>query len=135
MTKIWIHIILVSVFICGLELTTSVAQQVDRSTITYPYYASQERQQQIRDNYRRIEVGMDVKQVESFLGTPDEDHLLYAPKIFNSRQIGHTHWYLIQRLIDRGSVNGKGEQLVRVSFDFKWKVIGVDHWGFDEKNP
>lgn len=67
------------------------------------------------------------------MGAPDETSPLYEPKTYKPKQIGHNHWYLIQRKAEKGSVVEKDEKLVRICYDLNWKVIHVDHWGFDEE--
>ena len=74
---------------------------------------------------------MSPRQVQSLLGEPDEIRPLYEPKIWNAKQIGYTHWFLIQRRTDKGSEDAKDEKLVRISYDLNWKVLRIDHWGFD----
>ena len=113
----------------------SLAQNMTKNRqISYPYFATSERSNQIENNYKKIEIGMTPQEIKSLLGEPDEMHPLYEAKILNAKQIGHTQWFLIQRRTDKGSVKDKDEKLVRVSYDLNWKVIVVDHWGFDEKN-
>ncbi len=99
-------------------------------TMVYPYIASKQRTSQIKENFRKIQIGMNEGEVRSILGEPDEILPLYEPIKMNPGQIGTTYWYLIQRMSDRGSVAGKDEKLVRISFNLNEKVTGVDHWGF-----
>jgi outer membrane protein assembly factor BamE (lipoprotein component of BamABCDE complex) len=112
----------------------SAQNTTNNKTILYPYYASENRVEQIKNNYRKVKSGMTPEQVKSLLGEPDETHPLYEPKILNPKQIGNTHWFIIQRKTAKGSVKDKDEKLVRISYDLNWKVIGIDHWGFDDKN-
>jgi len=100
--------------------------------IQYPYAASPARANKITSEYKKVMVGMDAKEVIGLLGQPDETHPLYEPKIYKPNQIGFTHWYLIQRMKENGSVNEKKEILVRVSYDLQWQVKALDHWGFNE---
>lgn len=99
--------------------------------ITYPYYASKQRSDQIRENYNKIKTGLSLQKVKSIMGLPDEEKPLYEPRIYKPKQIGYSHWYLIQRKSDKGSIIEKDEKLVRVLYDLQWKVIQIDHWGFD----
>lgn len=99
----------------------------------YPYYASEQRSTQIKSKYMQIQKGMSSKQVTQLLGEPDKIRPAYEPKIWSPKQIGYTHWYLIQRITDKGSQNDRDEKLVRIFYDFNWVVVKVDHWGFDEK--
>jgi hypothetical protein len=64
------------------------------------------------------------------LGDPDDSTALYQPVIKNPKQIGYSHWYLIQRLAGVGSAAEMAEQLVVVRFDLEMKVSRIDHWGF-----
>ena len=75
---------------------------------------------------------MTLQQVKRILGDPDEIRPLYELEIYKPKQIGYTHWYLIQRKIVKGSQNERDEKLVRVSYDLNWTVTHIDHWGFDE---
>ncbi|MGA2526168.1 MAG: hypothetical protein ABSF79_06075 [Smithellaceae bacterium] len=100
--------------------------------IKYPYYASKERTDQIKNNYKKVQKGMNPQQVKLLLGKPDESTALYEPKIWNTKQIGYTHWFIIQRKCENGSVKEKDEKLVGIRYDLQWKVTVVDHWGFDE---
>jgi len=104
-----------------------------RKPISYPYFATKERSDQIRNNYESIQLGMTPEQVKVLLGEPDETQPLFEPNIKNAKQVGNTHWFLIQRKTDKGSVNAKDEKLVRISYDLNGKVTRVDHWGFDER--
>ena len=135
MKRKWPKFILVSVLLGSLAPIVGRTQETKTSTtITYPFHASGERSKQIIENYRTIEIGMSVDQVNTIIGPPDENLPLFEPKIFKPLQIGRTHWYLLQRLTETGSANDKAEKLVRISYDTNWKVIRVDHRGFDEKN-
>lgn len=109
------------------------AKSIVESRTTYPYFATDERVERIKNNYKNIKSGMTPEQVKARLGDPDETRPLYEPQIWNAKQIGYTHWFLIQRRTDKGSVNDKDEKLVRVSYDLNWKVTRVDHWGFDDR--
>ena len=116
--------------ISSILIASSLLLAQDK-TISYTYYASNQRATRIKNNYLKVETGMTLQQVKAILGEPDETLPLYEPKIKNPKQIGHTAWYLIQRKTDNGSVNDKDEKLVRLSYDLNWKVSGIDHWGFD----
>lgn len=110
------------------------AKSIEESKIaSYPYFATHERIAQIKGNYRKVQLGMTSEEVKSILGDPDETRPLYEPKIWNAKQIGYTHWFLIQRKVAEGSANDRDEKLVRVSYDLNWKVTHVHHWGFDEE--
>lgn len=119
----------------ALSINSASAQSVtsERVISTYPYYASKERAAQIKDNYAKTQIGMVPKQVKELLGEPDEIHPLFEPKINNPKQIGTTHWFIIQRKTDNGSPNDQDEKLVRISYDLNWKVTRIDKWGFDEQ--
>jgi len=106
---------------------------LERLISAYPFYASKQRADQIKGNYKKIQIGMTPQQVKQLLGEPDEIRPFYEPKIYKPKQIGYTHWYLIQRKTDKGSRNDKDEKLVRVFYDLNWIVTRVDHWGFDEQ--
>lgn len=96
---------------------------------THPFVASQDRAALIRENHQRITKGMSPMDVKAILGEPDEIRPLYAPVVMNAKQIGHTYWYLISRASESGSVAGKNEALVRVSFSLSGYVTAVDSWG------
>ena len=93
---------------------SSVAEKLIK---TYPYYASKQKSSRIKGNYTKIQKGMTSKQVQQLLGEPDEIRPLSEPNILDPKQIGYTHWYLIQRKTDTGSQNDGDEKLVRVSCD------------------
>lgn len=111
----------------------SLAQNIMESNhIKYPYYASKERTDQIKNNYKKVQKGMSPQQVKLLLGKPDETIASYEPEIRNAKQDGYTQWFIIQRKCENGSVKEKDEKLVRVGYDLQWKVTAVDHWGFDK---
>ena len=121
------------IVILALTVSKSFAQNVMESKhIKYPYYASKERTDQIKNNYKKVQKDMSPQQVKSLLGEPDETTLLYEPKIWNAKQTGYTRWFIIQRKCENGSVKEKDEKLVGVRYDLQWKVTDVDHWGFDK---
>jgi hypothetical protein len=117
----------------SINLAFAQSGVAEKTIKAYPYFASEPRSAQIKGNYKKIEKGMTIKQVTQLLGEPDEFRHLYEPKIKNPKQIGYTHWYLIQRKTDHGSQNDKDEKLVRVSYGLDWVVMSIDHWGFDDK--
>lgn len=98
--------------------------------LEYPYIAPEERAQMIRSKYPAIEIGFSEAQVLAVLATPDEVVDLFEPQVKNSKVIGKTFWYLIQRSSKRGSVKEKQEKVVRVSFNLDDKVTAIDKWGF-----
>lgn len=101
MKKRYLGSILVSVLFGGLLPIVGQAQETSTSkTSTYPFYASVERSKQIIENYRTVDIGMTVDQVKTILGSPDEDLPLFEPKIYKPKQVGRTHWYLLQRLAE-----------------------------------
>jgi hypothetical protein len=102
----------------------------DRPPVIYPYHASEERAKIIYSNWAKIKENMKESAVVDILGKPDQILPLYEPQVKNSKQIGYSQWYLIQRLKEHGSVNEKGEKLVRISYDMHGIVTQVDHWGF-----
>ena len=106
------------------------SELVINKSINYPYRATTDRAETISSEYKKINIGMSAKETIEILGTPDLTKPLIEAKIKNANQIGFTHWYLIQRLQENGSVNEKQEKLVRVSYDLNWKVIAIDNWGF-----
>jgi hypothetical protein len=124
------------IFILAIALSVNLAfaqnDVAEKLIKTYPYYASKLRASEIKDKYRKIQEGMTSKQVMQLLGEPDEISPLYEPKILEPKQIGYTHWYLIQRKTDKGSQNDRDEKLVRISYDLHWVVMIVNHWGFEE---
>lgn len=98
--------------------------------ISYPYKASTDKANKIKTEYKKVSLGMSATEVVDMLGKPDETRPLFEPIINNGKQIGFTHWYLIQRLKKDGPVNEKQEKLVRISYNQNWTVIAIDHWGF-----
>jgi hypothetical protein len=120
---------IIAVLIC-LNTISFANDLVINKNITYPFKASEERVKVIESEYKRITPGVSATEVIKLLGKPDETHPLFEPKIKNPNQIGFTHWYLIQRLKEVGSMNEKQEKLVRISYDLNWNVTAVDHWGF-----
>ncbi len=121
--------IILLILLSGDKLSARNSRQ--ENTMVYPYIASKQRTSQIKENYRKIKIGMNKGEVRTILGEPDEILPLYEPIKMNPGQIGSTYWYLIQRMSGRGSVAGKDEKLVRISFNLNEKVTGVDHWGFE----
>lgn len=99
---------------------------------TYPFLASEKRAATIRNNYKRVLVGMSPANVKAILGDPDEIRPLYEPVIKNGKVIGYTYWYVIRRLVANGSVNDKKEVLVRISLDLDDRVSRVDAWGLGD---
>ena len=76
---------------------------------------------------------MTPQEVKALLCEPDETTPIYEPKIWKPKQIGYKQWYIIQRKCDDCSEKEKDEKLVGVGYDLQWKVVIVDHWGFDKK--
>lgn len=95
----------------------------------YPYRVSKDRALEIKQKFIQIKIGMNQANVEKILGKPDEILERYEPIVKNGKKIGLTYLYIIQRLSKNGSVNQKGEKLVRISFDLKGEVTKVDSWG------
>ncbi len=102
-----------------------------KSPISYPYIASPERTKRILTHWKTIKLKMSSHEVTQLMGTPDEDLPLYSPHSKQSKIIGKTYWYIIQRLQKSGSQMDKKEKLVRISFDLKDTVTAIDHWGLD----
>lgn len=100
--------------------------------IIYPYIANSERTQKILKNWRTIKIGMKSKEVIEILDAPDEEFPLYSQQVKNSKIIGKTYWYLLQRFKENGSQIEKNEKLVRISIDLNDFVTTIDHWGFEE---
>lgn len=113
-----------------VSLIFGVAQCDAFAGPAYPYHASAEREARIRSGFTLVVSGMGVDQVRAILGDPDDSTALYQPVIKNPKQIGYSHWYLIQRLAGVGSAAEMAEQLVVVRFDLEMKVSRIDHWGF-----
>ena len=101
-----------------------------QADMAYPYYANEERSWLIKNGYTKILIGDSEKTVLEKLPDPDKILELFEPKVYASKIIGKTYWYIIQRIAVSGSVNEKNEKLVRVSFSLQGKVTNVDHWGF-----
>jgi len=96
----------------------------------YPYHASAEREATIRTGFSKVQVGMSMDQVHAILGSPDEVTPLYEPMIPDGKQTGFSHWYLVQRMAESGSVVERNEKLVVVRTDLDIRVVEVQHWGF-----
>lgn len=107
------------------ENPSNVRTEDGRRHLCYPYIASPERQQQILDGYPQLHPGMFEKEVVGILGAPDERHPTYEAKMSNSRQVGFSYVYLIQRLQESGSVDSMQEKLVRVHFDRAGLLVRV----------
>ncbi|MBI5262780.1 MAG: hypothetical protein HY852_13290 [Bradyrhizobium sp.] len=95
----------------------------------YPFFASVERAATIRSNFRRIGIGMSAAEVSAILGTPDEVRPLHEPRIRRPKTIGYSHWYVIRRMVGKGSANDKQESLVRIIYGLHDRVTAVDAWG------
>ena len=109
----------------------TVAADIQEVLITtYPYFASEQRANTIRDNYQRITAGMSPQEVAAIMGAPDEIRILYEPKIKRAKVIGYTQWYVIRRLTNSGSFNDKQEALVRLEYGLDDRVMRIDAWGF-----
>ena len=98
--------------------------------ITYPYKAPSTRAQLIKTSYKQVKVGDSELDVKRILSQPDEVTKQYEAKIKNPIHIGKAYWYIIQRNASSGSVNEKGEILVKIVFNLKGKVTHIHHWGF-----
>ena len=96
----------------------------------YPYKASSTRTQLIKKNYKLVKVGDSELDVKHILSQPDEITKQYEAKIKNPKHVGKAYWYIIQRNASSGSVNDKGEILVKIVFNLKGKVTHIHHWGF-----
>ena len=108
------------------------SQPVSRLSLTYPYVASLERQEQIRMGMVKVKTGMTPSEVAAVMGKTDLVHDLFERGVKDSKPIGYTWWYIIQRKTDTGSTDERAEKLVRVSFDLADKVTKVDIWGIDK---
>jgi len=111
----------------------SASEIVEHRPISYPYVASVERSERIKNSYEKIQAGMTPEQVKQLIGEPDQTRPMWDRNIFKAKQVGYFHWFIIQRKSDKGSQNDRGEKLVQVSYDLNWRVFRVDHWGFDER--
>ena len=100
------------------------------SDLEYPYIATNERADFIKQQYKKIKNGDSEEKVIEILKQPDEVRDLYEPIIKKGKVAGKTYWYIIQRISKSGSVNEKQEKLVRISFDLKGMVTRIDYWGF-----
>lgn len=97
-----------------------------REITTYPHHASPEQQQRIWAGLSQIRHGMTMQQVHAILGEPDEILPLYEPIVKNAKVIGITHWYVVRRLVPKGSRLDKAEISVRIAFNLDHRVSGVD---------
>lgn len=108
------------------------AQPASSLSLTYPYVATPERQEQIRKGMEKVKAGMTPAEVEAVLGKTDLVHDLFNRGMKDAKPIGYTWWYIMQRRTDTGSADERAEKLVRVSFDLADKVTKVDFWGIDK---
>jgi hypothetical protein len=92
-----------------------------------PLRASPQREAEILRGSGDIKSGMTAADVERLVGTPDQVLPLYEPVVKNAKQIGTTHWYIIEESSDKPA-NSKA---VRVSFDLDGRVTAIDRLGFD----
>ena len=97
--------------------------------LSYPYIANDARANLIKTQYETIRLGDSELTVLDKLPNPDETRDLYEPKIYNPKITGKTYFYIIQRMVESGSVNEQNEKLVRVTFNLDGRVTRVDHWG------
>ena len=129
------YIYFIVMVVLAFTASKSLAQNMMESKhIKYPYYASKERTDQIKNNYKKVKKGMNPQEVKSLLGEPDETKAAYEPKIWNAKQNGYSQWFIIQRKCENGSADEKDEKLVCVIYNLQWKVEAVEHWGFDKGN-
>jgi hypothetical protein len=127
------YIYFIVMVVLAFTASKSLAQNMMESKhIKYPYYASKERTDQIKNNYKKVKKGMNPQEVKSLLGEPDETKAAYEPKIWNAKQNGYSQWFIIQRKCENGSADEKDEKLVCVRYNLQWKVVMVTHWGFDK---
>jgi hypothetical protein len=75
-----------------------------------------------------VKPGMTLGEVEQLTGKPDEVRPFFEPVMKNPKQLGTTHWYIIE---------GRTEELanskaVRVSFDIEDRVTSVERLGVDD---
>ena len=110
---------------------TELDQIVTKKISSYPFFATKEREATIRTSYKRVKTNMSPEDVKNILGEPDEIKPTFEPVIKNGSLFGYTYWYVIQRLVQYGSVNEKSEILVRVGFNLNNQVTRVDKWGFE----
>ena len=92
--------------------------------LSYPYIANDARANLIKTQYETIRLGDSELTVLDKLPNPDETRDLYEPKI-----TGKTYFYIIQRMVESGSVNEQNEKLVRVTFNLDGRVTRVHNWG------
>ena len=111
----------------------SQARNGDGSDIDYPYYAPQERRDNIETGCDELRLGMYAAEVKGILGEPDEINDTYRPedKVAKSpKPKGYSYVYLIQRLCEKGSVDEKDEILLRLHFDPEDKLTRIDRAGY-----
>lgn len=110
---------------CNMEIMKDRLEKNDQ--INYPYIASEKRKTSILEGYRKVKIGMNVDEVLGILSSPDEVNDTFD---INNRsiRIGYSFVYLISRKQKNGSVNEKGEHLIRVMFNLNHEVIRMDKW-------
>jgi hypothetical protein len=95
----------------------------------YPFVASAERASLIRTRYKDLRPAMEVAEVRSILGEPDEIRPWHDPNMRSTKIAGHTYWYVLRRLVPDGSDSERQEALVRIRFGLDGKVASIVQWG------
>ncbi len=106
-----------------------------KKQIRYPYHASAERKEAIIKGLSHVKVGMSIEETVRVLGEADEITPLFEPDPIWGKQIGYSYWYLVQRLVESGSVEARAEKLLVLRTDLLKKVKTVDHWGIADVAP
>ncbi|NOT80571.1 MAG: hypothetical protein HOP07_16405 [Bacteriovoracaceae bacterium] len=125
-------LLILLLFFTGTTMALSSEDKSRKLPINYPYVATSERTQKILKNWKNIKTGMKTKEVIEILDAPDEELPLYSLQAKNSKVIGKTYWYLLQRLKENGSQIEKNEKLIRISIDLNDLVTTIDQWGLEQ---
>jgi hypothetical protein len=89
------------------------------------------RESEILQTAGEIKPGMTAAEVEQLMGKPDGVRPLYEPVMKNPKQVGTTHWYILE---------GNTEELatskaVRVALDLEDRVTSVERLRTDGGPP
>ncbi|HUE73545.1 MAG TPA: hypothetical protein VMP01_21895 [Pirellulaceae bacterium] len=114
------------VLFAGCSGTHSPSTPVPKRITTTPA-----RKAEILQAAGEVKPGMTPMEVEQLVGKPDEVLPLYEPVIKNPKQIGTTHWYIIEGSADELSHS----KAVRVSFDLEDRVTSVVRLRVDDGPP
>lgn len=90
------------------------------STKSFPVTASEQRQNQLRIDYPKLELGMSKQQVVAVIGNPDYSHISISPRDYS--QSTGSSWNYIFYCTGRFCGTTSEDKLIEVSFDLNDKV-------------